>query len=466
MRLKSVLLFVVVSFMFACNTADTEVNSAAASLEDDMKVQFMVRNPGHFHAGLVFKDDYDDVSRDVAVYAPDGKELDAYMALVDQYNTRAKAPTAWQIEQYAEDAFAEVTASGSKDVLVLAGNNAKKIDYVKQAVDQGINVLADKPMVIDPDKFGLLEDVMQLAGEKGLVVNDIMTERHEITTIIQRLLAQDSDLFGELVPGSPEVPAISKESVHFFSKQVSGKPLIRPAWFFDDKQQGHAIVDVSTHLVDLILWQCFPDEFIDYKNPSDEVAVVAARTWDTPLTLTQFAKVTQETAFPDYLAPNLADNNTLNVAANGEFVFKARGVHGKVSVRWGFENPEGGDTHYSIMRGTKANLVIRQDKPQNYKATLYVEPLGDVSDQAFAAVLASALDRLPAAYDALTVQSSEFGWEIQIPDAYREGHEAHFARVTRLYLEYLEAGKIAHWERINLLTKYYITTQAYRMGAL
>ena len=34
-----------------------------------------------------------------------------------------------------------------------------------------------------------------------------------------------------------------------------------------------------------------------------------------------------------------------------------KGVHAKTSVIWNYKAPEGtGDTHYSIMRGTKANL--------------------------------------------------------------------------------------------------------------
>ena len=48
-----------------------------------------------------------------------------------------------------------------------------------------------------------------------------------------------------------EEPAVTKESVHHLFKYVSGKPLRRPAWFFDTAQQGEGIVDITTHLVDL-----------------------------------------------------------------------------------------------------------------------------------------------------------------------------------------------------------------------
>ena len=93
-----------------------------------------------------------------------------------------------------------------------------------------------------------------------------MTERFEVTTILQKLLSQNADLFGHLKPGSTEEPAVTKVSVHHFSKVVSGSPLVRPAWFFDVRQQGEGIVDVTTHLVDLIQWECFPEQILHHRR--------------------------------------------------------------------------------------------------------------------------------------------------------------------------------------------------------
>ena len=103
-----------------------------------------------------------------------------------------------------------------------------------------------------------------------------MTERFEITTILQKLLSHNETVFGQLKTGSKEEPAVTKVSVHHFSKVVSGNSLIRPAWFFDVRQQGEGIVDVTTHLVDLIQWECFPEQILKhgrYKNDiSQEMA--------------------------------------------------------------------------------------------------------------------------------------------------------------------------------------------------
>jgi hypothetical protein len=49
---------------------------------------------------------------------------------------------------------------------------------------------------------------------------------------------------------------------------------------------------------------------------------------------------------------------------------------------------------------------------------------------------------------------------INIPDSYKEGHEAHFGRVTEKYLEYLENHNLPDWEVPNMIAKYYTTTKA------
>ncbi len=428
------------------------------------EVRLVTLNPGHFHAALVQKYSYDQVDDVVHVYAPDGPELQAHLDLIEQFNTREEDPTNWQLEIYRGDDFLErMLADRAGNVLVVAGDNGEKIEYIRRAVEAGMNVLADKPMIIVPQDFPVLESTLELADSRGLVVNDVMTERHAITSILQRELSRIPELFGELQRGTPEEPAITKESVHYFSKTVNNAPLIRPAWFFDVNKQGEGIVDVSTHLVDLILWQGFPGEPIDYRNSDDGVEVLSARVWDTQITADQFRHVTDGLSFPDYLQPKVT-GDVLNVTANGEFTFRVRDVYAKVSVLWGFENPRGGDTHFSIMRGTRADLVIRQDEPQNFVATLYVEPAQGVDPAAFQASLQDAIESLQDRWPGLSARRGELGWEIVIPDQFNEGHEDHFTRVTQQYLTALVDGALPAWERTNLLTKYYITTRAYELS--
>lgn len=463
LSLKQYTYLLAMAIMF-CACSDAEPGDSSLSANEftgaNDEVKLMTVDPGHFHAGLVQKYGYDQVDSVAYVYAPEGSDgLQRHLDRIEQYNNRGENPANWVEEVYTgPDFFEEMLEEQPGNVVVFAGNNAKKTEYIKRSVDAGLNVLSDKPMVIDPEKFPMLREALSHAHENGILLYDIMTERFEITTILQRELSRYPEVFGELEKGTPENPAITKESVHHFFKYVSGQPLIRPGWFFDVDQQGEAIVDVSTHLVDMILWETFPGQGID----TTDVQVVQADRWATKMSPDEFEKVTQMEPYPDYLHKDVDEEDNLNVFANGYFVFEVNGVHGKVSVEWDYQAPEGaGDTHYSIMRGSKANLVIRQGEEQNYVPTLYVEPL-DSNDDQYEAALQNAIDEIAQEYPGVSITTSSDGWQVVIPDEHRIGHEAHFAQVTQQYLQYLVEGEIPEWEQKNMLTKYYLTTQAYK----
>jgi hypothetical protein len=253
------------------------------------KVRIMNLDPGHFHAALVQKRMYADVDPVVYVYAPEGPEVESYLSSIRDYNSREADPTSWEEKVYTGSDFLEkMLEEKSGNVMVVSGNNAKKTEYILKAVQAGIHVLADKPMVITPEAFPVLEEAFEAARENGVLLYDIMTERYEVTTILQKELSRIPEVFGEVVPGTPDNPAITKESVHHFFKYVSGKPLVRPPWFFDVRQQGEGIVDVTTHLVDLVQWEAFPGVVLD----KGDVEILSARRWTTDLTPDMFEKVT------------------------------------------------------------------------------------------------------------------------------------------------------------------------------
>jgi predicted dehydrogenase len=285
-----------------------------------------------------------------------------------------------------------------------------------------------------------------------------MTERYEITTMIQKDLSQIPDIFGTLVKGSPEDPAITKESVHHFYKEVSGAPLQRPAWFYDVEQEGEGIVDVTTHLVDLVQWEAFPEQVIDHKK---DIRIGSAKRWNTPISPAEFKASTSLPEYPDYLKKYTDANGNLQVSSNGEINYTLKGIHAKVSVVWNYKaEPGGGDTHYSIMRGSLSDLVIRQGKEQKFQPKLYIEKSKNLST----GKVENAFEKLEKKYPGIKLAPNEKGWEVIIPDSYREGHEAHFARVTEKYLGYLKAGKLPAWEVPNMIAKYYTTTLARKMS--
>lgn len=428
-----------------------------SSTSESAKISLITLDPGHFHAALIQKSMYKEISPVVHVYAPEGPELEAHLKLIEKYNSRAEDPTKWQEVVYKGTDYLQKMLDEKKgNVVILAGNNQKKTDYIQKSVAAGINVLSDKPMAIDAKGFEQLEQAFETAQKNKVLLYDIMTERYEITNLLQKELSLQQEVFGTLEKGTVEKPAITKESVHHFFKYVSGAHLIRPQWYFDVAQEGNGLVDVTTHLVDMIQWECFADEQIDYKK---DVNMLSAKRWATLISPSQFKKSTGAASYPAFLQKDVKDS-ILNVYSNGEMNYTLKGIHAKVSVIWNFEAPEGtGDTHYSVMHGSKASLVIKQGAAQQYKPTLYIESR-QASDKNYETAVKQCMEKLTKTYPGLELKAYKGGWEVLIPEKYKVGHEAHFAEVAKKYFGYLKDGKLPDWEKAALLSKYYTTTKA------
>ena len=454
-------------FCAACNT-QLEANKPAMNENKTAapaaaKYKLMTLDPGHFHAALVQKSMNDLVSPTVNVYAPDGFDLNEYLKRIDGYNTRADKPTKWEEKVYkGNDYLAKMLTEKPGNVVVLAGNNKNKIDYIKQSIEAGLNVLADKPMAINEAGYETLKTTFETAKAKNVLLYDIMTERYEITTMLQKEIANLPAVFGELQKGTPDDPSVTKISVHHLYKIVSDKPLVRPTWFYDTAQQGEGIVDVTTHLVDLIFWECFPDQSIALSD----LALLKAKRWATNVSKEQFTKSTNAPEFPAYLKSSLDPNGNLPLFSNGEFTFKVKGVHAKTSVIWNYEAPAGaGDTHFSVMKGTKAVVSIRQGKEENYKPELYIAPTNAKDKAAVGEELKKAVASLQSKFSGIELKDTKDGWQIVIPEKFRDGHESHFSQVAGKYFKFLEAGKLPDWEVPNMLAKYYVTTQALKLAS-
>jgi hypothetical protein len=191
------------------------------------------------------------------------------------------------------------------------------------------------------------------------------------------------------------------------------------------------------------------------------VVMGEVKLWSTSLNLEQFQKVTGKSDFPEFLKKELK-NGELEVFGNGEMNYTLKGKHAKVSVTWAFEAPEGtADTHYSMMRGTKANLIIRQGKAENYKPALYVNLLGPNEK-----ILEKAIkEQLQSKYPRIDLKKTDKGeFQILVPELYHNGHEAHFAQVTERFLEYYKPGAMPVWEVPNMIVKYYTTTRAMELA--
>ena len=421
-------------------------------------VRLMTVDPGHFHAALVQKEMYPGVDPRVDVYAPLGADLYEHLKRIDAFNRRPASPTAWIVDVHASpDAFERMLRDRPGNVVVFSGRNGAKIDRVSASVKAGLNVLADKPWILKSADLDKLEGALAEADRTGVVAYDIMTERFEITSILQRALVNDPAVFGEMRKGTVDDPGVYMESVHYLLKLVAGAPNIRPAWFFDNTQQGEGLNDVGTHLVDLVQWTLFPEQAIDYRR---DIQVLAAQRWATPIEEAGFARVTGERGFPAAFA-SAVKGGRFDYFCNTLVSYTVRDVHTKLNVIWDWEPaPGSGDTHYAFYKGSRATVEVRQTQADKLRPELYVIPAsaGERSQ-----VLAAVRARVAALQkDFAGVMVEERGAEIHviIPDSFRVGHEAHFAEVTREFLRMLRDRRaLPAWERPNMLAKYFVSTK-------
>ncbi|MDD4429099.1 MAG: putative oxidoreductase C-terminal domain-containing protein, partial [Paludibacter sp.] len=337
----------------------------------DGEIELVVLDPGHFHASLLQKFPQKQVNDTVWVYAPEGDELDQYLRSIEGYNQRADNPTDWYGVVYTGNDYLEKMIGEKKgNVVVLAGNNGKKTDYIAKSINAGYNVLSDKPMAINRKGFELLKETFDSARVHDLYLYDVMTERYDIINTLTRELVNNKELFGDLQVGTTDEPAITMQSVHHYFKEVSGNVLVRPAWFYDVEQQGEGMVDVATHLVDLINWQCFPIELIDYRS---DVKIIGANHWPTKLTLDDFSRSTTLETYPEFLKKYVTDD-ILHVYGNGTINYQVKGKNISVTVLWNYKAPEGGGDAYSaLIKGTLATVAIVQNEEEHYIKQLYIE---------------------------------------------------------------------------------------------
>lgn len=107
---------------------------AASFTGADGEVRLICLDPGHFHAALVQKYPNPRIDSTVWVYAPAGDEVQGYLDLIETFNAREKDPTHWQEKTYiGADYLEKMLAEQRGNVVLLAGNNGRKIDYIERS---------------------------------------------------------------------------------------------------------------------------------------------------------------------------------------------------------------------------------------------------------------------------------------------------------------------------------------------
>lgn len=424
-----------------------------------MKVlRLLTLAPGHFHAALVQKRMLPGIADRCYVYAPLDADTLAHVARLAAFNTRPVEPTAWDVDLRAGPRWVErFLREQPGNTVVLSGRNRPKIELMQLAVSNGLHVVADKPWVIELEDFEKLAALYERADLHEVLVWDVMTERHEVTTQLQRELVRDPDVFGRWRTGTPEEPALTLSSVHHLKKTVAGQPLLRPWWWFDATVSGEAMADVGTHLADLALGLLAPDAAVDYQR---DIQFHRAESWPLLLSEEQFQTLTGLPGYPAEMAPRLV-NGQLYYAGNNTATFTLRGTQVKLATHWEYEAAAGGgDLHSAVARGTKARIEVRQQpggRPEVFVAAS--DPAEHIP--VVAMLRAKCAMFLGAIFPGLEVEDLGTEAKLVVPDELRTSHESHFATVMGEFARYFNAPRaVPPWERPNTLAKYYITTKA------
>ena len=411
----------------------------------------LVLNPGHFHAGLTLRSRDTRLADDVYVYAENGPDVDNFIRMVETFNTRPSDPTNWRLHVYRGADYLERLRSERRgDVVVISGKNDSKMASIARLHDDGFYVLGDKPWLIDTAD----EDKLRQVTAAGPLAMDIMTERRQIASRLQRALTRNPEVFGEYMRESDQ-PAIYFKSIHHLYKIVNNRPLIRPHWFFDTAVQGEGMTDVTTHLVDLAQWMTEDDTPFEYDR---DVVLERARQWPTAVPLDIYSKITGLERFPDAVRKHVVGDD-LHYFCNAGIGYRLRGIPVQIESLWNLAIPEGGgDTHLAVLRGTKAGLIVDQGPETGFRTRLSVRPLQN--GVGFRKALLEALSTMQAEFPGVGLRDEGDGYRIEIPDALRTGHETHFAEVLEAFLGYIDAGR--HPSRLgpDIVTKYTLLVRA------
>ena len=419
-------------------------------------IRFMMLAPGHFHAALVHKQPVLGVHPRVYVYGPLDDDTFQQLEWIRQFNSRPIDPTKWEVQFIGGPGYLERFQQQTPgNTVLLAGRNSQKIDLMKVAIEQNVDLLVDKPWIVHASDFTKLLDLYSGMDLRDVIAWDMMTERFDPLTQIQRELMRDPDIFGSALIGTPDHPTLTLESVHCMSKIVAGKPMRRPVWWFNPAIAGTALTDVGTHLADLAMWLLFPDMPIDYRR---DIQIGNATAWPTMLEESQFEDLAGVPAFPTELKPYL-QGRTLHYPGNGSVDYTLRGAHVRLTVIWEYEETEdSGELHEASALGNKSRITVRNTRKQQQ---LTIKPSKPKHRQVLYSALSRRCQNWQGQYPGLSVHDLGEVFELRLPSQLRGNHEAHFLSVVREFMTYFNnTRRVPSWERSNLLAKYWLTTQA------
>ncbi len=214
----------------------------------------------------------------------------------------------------------ELLQKSGANTLLTAAINSDKADIIVKAIDAGLNIIADKPLVTTMDDLDRIVDA--LGRNKQVKLYLMLSERYNPVLVTAKKII-DAGEIGQVVN-------IINMRPHRLNPQD------RPAWMFDSKQYGGIINDIGVHDIDVAVW--FTDSEVE--------EILAASVSNK--------RYTEIEDFDD-------NGEAMLRLKNGCVVF--------ILESWltPEKYPHHGETKF-IVHGTKGQIIA---DPQNNKVTLY-----------------------------------------------------------------------------------------------
>ncbi len=411
-----------------------------------MQYTLSIYDPGHFHAALLLSLPSRRVAPTVHVYAPPGRDVENFIALIESFNQRPDDPTNWRLDCHiGPDALEAMIAERRGDIVILAGRNGLRLPLMHRLHEAGFPVLADKPWLTDSAALPHLDAITA----RPPLAMDIMTGCHGVFARLRNRVIATAEVFGAL-DGGGELPALEFTSRHHLLKVVNGQLLRRPPWFYDSNMQGDGLVDIQSHYVDQAQWIVAPEQHFQVDQ---DVEILDAARWNLSVPLALFQESTGETRFPEYLDGAVADGH-LDLACNGRIDYRLCGVWVRQYCEWGLrEAVGGGDIHGFTARGELAELTIQTGPETGFQPRMHLALHGGRNIDA-------AVKQWRAEFPGLDATATEGGYRLSLPAGVEIGHEAQFPLMLDQFLDLVEAGAWSPELAARIRTRYTLLARA------
>ena len=223
--------------------------------------------------------------------------------------------------------------------------------------------------------------------------------------------------------------------------------VVRPPQYFDTRWQGEGIVDVTTHLVDMVHWLMRPDKSVS----ADDIHMMNATRWVTKVPQADFEAITKTKETTPFL-----------VYCNGEFAYTLDGRVVVIKDSWDLKGQD--DSHYSTIEGSNIRVEVIKGPNDKYQQ-VFLTPKVD-SIQGLLRGFCGDLVKRDKGFEGVSFMKEGERFQLSLPGNLYTTHFQHFGEVATQALRYL-AGQDQfprELEYARLLTKYHVTTTALKIA--